>query len=1202
MLSGEQEAKLEQILSGGHASSSSGPVSLPQPVSPAWFDAGAKAWYGEADMVGLSKKEKLGLIPCSLFVQYSPTNRAGCRRCGEKIEKDALRLGYPFRYRANEDANTVYLHPECYASEVFGIKEKELRTKVFGYEALNNTERARLWKAMRSNTRATAANKEGSNAAEQLSAGSVGVAPVPPVPVPKNITQPMLPYQKEGLSWMCNQEETEVKGGVLADEMGMGKTLQAISLLVARPLQGPCLVVCPMAAVRQWVTEIEKFTRQGTMNVVVYHGASKAWAAAAFQKCDVVVTTYQTLESEYRSETNKQRVACKWCKKLFMPEKLIFHQKYFCGPDAVRTAKQQKTDKKFQDAAKKAMTNMGIGSDAPTSSVYAPPTITNMYREYMREAGVDVKAKGYFNVMKENAERMKDKGTSSSSTASSSQTGEQLNRERLVLLDREELKSTCQKRGLDTTGKKSDLIDRIMDSVVKGMGVCGGSSAGKVPAKIDASKAPARSDVALAKAKAKGKAKAQAKASSASLRPRMRFALSTKQGGSSKYLGVSLEKKSGRWVASYRGTYLGIFATEIAAARKVREAMEMEAAGNSFSGGSSSSKSKGKPVAAAQVPNGGGARTVASVKAAAAACGSGPGPKVAKGKATAKAKGMKRKASEMEADDDVPAVPAYKTYEGVQIDLSGSTLHSVTWSRIILDEAHRIKGRTNSTAMAAYALQTSGAKWCLTGTPLQNRVGELYSLIRFLRMRPFAFYYCKKKGCMCECSKFMRDRYCPNCGHVRFMHYSCFKNKVSNPIIKFGYMGAGKSAFNTLRDDILNKVMLRRTKQERKADLQLPDIKVMVRKDTLSKQEQDFYTSLYKQSCVKFDTYVSGGTILHNYAHIFDLLTSLRRAVDHPYLIVYGGGQATHKLPDSKLLPTKARNDVCGLCQEDVLPDNDDEPRREAKCGHVFHDECIRAYIADAPLMKSGGVGCPVCFTKLQVDLADERESDDEAGGKTPSKKKSPAKVVQLFDGVEDALETPPKVPKGRKPGIMQKIKASEFQSSTKIEALVDEVKKMQKRDPTAKGIVFSQFGVMLELVEFRLKRDGISCVVFRGGMSMQARNDALIAFNSDPTLKIILISLKAGGEGLNLQIANHVFLLDPWWNPACELQAIQRAHRIGQTKEVRAVRLICADTIEEKILKLQEKKQLVFDAAIDASSASLAKLTEQDLRFLFQQ
>ncbi|CAE7234061.1 rhp16, partial [Symbiodinium necroappetens] len=491
----------------------------------------------------------------------------------------------------------------------------------------------------------------------------------------------------------------------------------------------------------------------------------------------------------------------------------------------------------------------------------------------------------------------------------------------------------------------------------------------------------------------------------------------------------------------------------------------------------------------------------------------------------------------------------------------------------------------------------------------------------FLRVRPYAFYYCKKQGCKCECACFMRERYCPNCGHVRFLHYSSFKRDVSNPIIKFGYMGAGKTAFGKLRQDILQRCMLRRTKEERKADLKLPPIKVIIRKDKLSKQEMDFYSSIYMQSCVKFDTFVHSGTVLHNYAHIFDLLTSLRRAVDHPYLIVYGGGQGTHKLPAGKaLLPANAGK-VCGLCQDDI--DENEETMREAKCGHVFHDECIRAYIADAPALKSGGVGCPVCFTKLTVNLED---ADDEGDGteETPKKKsrkavyctpaktakprssspapKAKAKTAKLALPAP-AEETSKSVAKGGfGPGsIMKKVKASEFQSSTKIEAVVDEINKMIQGDNGAKGIVFSQFGSMLELLEFRLKRAGITCVIFRGGMSMQAREDALAAFNEDPNMKVILISLKAGGEGLNLQVANHVFLMDPWWNPASEMQAIQRAHRIGQTKAVKAVRFITSDTIEEKIIKLQEKKQLVFDASIDGSATSLGKLTEQDLRFLFQ-
>ena len=1177
-------AQLDKFLNQEGSSKSS---LLPTPVSPAWYDPENKSWYSQEDMSGLSKKEKDGLVSCVMFCQYATTGRARCRRCGEDIQKGDLRLGYPFRWRQADDCYTLYIHPECYESSVFGIKEKDLRKKIYGYEALNNTERARLWKEMRSEGRMAKADKEGANATAEYSSGSVGVdtKSLPEVPVPKDMAVPMLPFQREGLAWMCQQEESDVKGGILADEMGMGKTIQAISLLLARPVKGPALVICPMAAVNQWMKEIEKFTKKGTLKTLVYHGSEKGRVATQFRKCDVVITTYQTLESDYRREAHKHRVKCKYCAKLFMPEKLAFHQRYFCGPNAEKTKKQQKT------AAKKAMQSMGIGNaKAPaSSSTDTPPTITNIYRDFMQQAGVTVKSKGYWNVMKETQERLKGSGSGSSSSKGGD---DGLSRERLALLDRKELVELCEKKGLDSTGRKPEMVDRLMDFAVRGATEEPVKKVSLAMKLLTAAKAKAKAKAA-AVTKTVGKS-AKAKAPEVAKGKRMPLLL-RKGAGASKYQGVSPLKSSGKWQASYQGKYLGSFDTEMKAAKAVRDAAE-----------EAENKGKGKKGTAASSSTDGLARTVAKSRETAAS-------------------GGKRKRDEMEKEEDPYA--GYETFEGAQLDLSDSPLHTIQWARVILDEAHRIKGRTNSTALAAYALQTQkGYKWCLTGTPLQNRVGELYSLIRFLRVRPYAFYYCKKQGCKCECACFMRDRYCPNCGHVRFMHYSSFKRDVSNPIIKYGYMGAGKTAFQKLRQDILQRCMLRRTKEERKADLQLPPIKVCIRKDKLSKQETDFYSSIYMQSCVKFDTFVHSGTVLHNYAHIFDLLTSLRRAVDHPYLIVYGGGQATHRLPAGKQLLAENAGSVCGLCQDDVI-EGGEEIKRQAKCGHVFHDECIRAYKADAPTLKSGGVGCPVCFTKLHIDLddGDDENSGDEketpkrknqkVAGSTPAKTSAKAKAVPKAKAKSEgktemlALPAPEETANSKsvaKGGfgpnsIMKKVKAADFQSSTKIEALLDEINQMIAGDSGAKGIVFSQFGSMLELVEFRMKRAGISCVVFRGGMSMQARDDALAAFNEDPTLKVILISLKAGGEGLNLQVANHVFLLDPWWNPACEMQAIQRAHRIGQTRPVKAVRFISANTIEEKIIKLQEKKQLVFDASIDGSSTSLGKLTEQDLRFLFQ-
>jgi SNF2 family DNA or RNA helicase len=105
--------------------------------------------------------------------------------------------------------------------------------------------------------------------------------------------------------------------------------------------------------------------------------------------------------------------------------------------------------------------------------------------------------------------------------------------------------------------------------------------------------------------------------------------------------------------------------------------------------------------------------------------------------------------------------------------------------------------------------------------------------------------------------------------------------------------------------------------------------------------------------------------------------------------------------------------------------------------------------------------------------------------------------------------------------------------------------------------------------------------------------------FQTDPECRLFLISLKAGGLGLNLTAAEYVFLLDPWWNPAVEAQAIDRAHRIGQERHVFAYRLIARDTVEERVLELQQQKRQLADAILTADSSLIRDLRREDLELL---
>ncbi|CDY53386.1 BnaAnng12340D [Brassica napus] len=485
-----------------------------------------------------------------------------------------------------------------------------------------------------------------------------------------------------------------------------------------------------------------------------------------------------------------------------------------------------------------------------------------------------------------------------------------------------------------------------------------------------------------------------------------------------------------------------------------------------------------------------------------------------------------------------------------------SLLHSITWNRIILDEAHYIKERRSNTARAVFALEAT-YRWALSGTPLQNRVGELYSLIRFLQIRPYSYYFCK--DCDCRILDYTAHVTCNSCTHNAVRHFCWWNKYVARPITAYGGHELGRRAMVLLKHKVLKDILIRRTKLGRAADLALPPRFVTLRRDALDVKEFDYYESLYQNSQSQFNTYVEAGTLMNNYAHIFDLLTRLRQAVDHPYLVVYSASSGEN----ANLNGENKKEQECGLCHEPA------EDSVVTSCAHVFCKACLIDFSASL-----GKVSCPTCSKLLTVDWTTKAGTEQHANKAT----------LKGF----------------RASSILNRIKLDDFQTSTKIEALREEIRFMVERDGSAKAIVFSQFTSFLDLIHYTLGKCGVGCAQLVGSMSMAARDAAINRFKEDPDCRVFLMSLKAGGVALNLTVASHVFMMDPWWNPAVEKQAQDRIHRIGQYKPIRVVRFIIENTVEERILKLQKKKELVFEGTVGGSQEAIGKLTAEDMRFLF--
>ncbi|KAI6868364.1 hypothetical protein KC338_g4056 [Hortaea werneckii] len=477
-----------------------------------------------------------------------------------------------------------------------------------------------------------------------------------------------------------------------------------------------------------------------------------------------------------------------------------------------------------------------------------------------------------------------------------------------------------------------------------------------------------------------------------------------------------------------------------------------------------------------------------------------------------------------------------------------SPIHAIHFHRLILDEAHSIKARTTGVAKACFALNGT-YKWCLSGTPVQNRIGEFFSLLRFLEVRPFADYFCKRCPCSILHWKLDDDHRCANCKHGGMEHVSVFNQELLNPLTQSEDPEVRSNAMDKLHM-ITARIMLRRMKRDHTSSMELPPKEVIVHNEFFGEIERDFSQSIMTNTTRTFDTYVARGVMLNNYANIFGLIMQMRQVANHPDLLL-----KKHAHEGQNVL-------VCNIC---------DEPAEEAvrsQCKHEFCRSCVKSYLQSVE-ETGGDADCPRCHIPLAIDL-DQPDIEQD----------------------EDVV---------KKSSIINRIKMENWTSSTKIEMLVYDLYKLRSKKQTLKSIVFSQFTSMLQLIEWRLRRAGFNTVMLDGSMTPIQRQRSIEYFMTNSDVEVFLVSLKAGGVALNLTEASRVFIVDPWWNPAAEWQSADRCHRIGQKRPCVITRLCIEDSVESRMVMLQEKKANMINGTINNDKTSMEKLTPEDMQFLFR-
>ncbi|XP_017297430.1 helicase-like transcription factor isoform X1 [Kryptolebias marmoratus] len=388
-----------------------------------------------------------------------------------------------------------------------------------------------------------------------------------------------------------------------------------------------------------------------------------------------------------------------------------------------------------------------------------------------------------------------------------------------------------------------------------------------------------------------------------------------------------------------------------------------------------------------------------------------------------------------------------------------------------------------------------------------------------------------------------------------------------NRVIQRPVMQGDRDGLQNLQN-LVRCITLRRTKSSEINGLRLvslPEKTVSVEQVDLSQQEREEYELARNEGRRTIGRYVAEGSVLRNYADVLVILMRLRQHCCHPDLLpnissdlgtVTTPAELRERLIDKlRFVLASGSDEECSVCLDSIhLP-------VITHCAHVYCRPCIAQVISTEPEKAR----CPLCRSEIKTSELVEFPAEEMEDDKTTS--------------------------------------SDRWRTSSKVEALMGNLLRLRSEDSNIKSLVVSQFTRFLTILETPLREHGFSFVRLDGSMNQKKRTQIIQDFQSSAAggPSIMLLSLKAGGVGLNLTAASHVFLMDPAWNPATEEQCIDRCHRLGQKRKVVVTKFIVKNSVEENMVKIQRKKQDLVEKAFGSANTDRKTSRIDDIRVLLE-